>query len=78
MLFRHPRIHQYSNTILNMTEVQPESGASNKDVLWYIADVGPIPEPARDLLENYSGIHPDHLKDHVTEVVCLKSNRLMN
>ncbi|KAF6231690.1 hypothetical protein HO173_009992 [Letharia columbiana] len=50
-----------------MTETQPKPSAANKDLLWNRADVGTTPQPARDLLEKYSGIRPNRLIDHVRE-----------
>ena len=64
--------------MMNVTEIQPMSRILNKYVLWYRADVASILEPARELLENNSGIHPDQLIDHVTNMVCLNSSRVMN
>lgn len=54
-----------------MTETQPKPSAANKDLLWNRADVGTTPQPARDLLEKYSGIRPNRLIDHVREKVGL-------
>lgn len=55
-----------------MTETQPKPSAANKDVLWNRE----TPQPARDLLEKYSGTRPDRLIDHVKEKVRL--NRIVS
>ena len=43
--------------------------ARDKSVPWYKADIGEIPQPARELLEKYSGIASDRVVAHVYRVV---------
>ncbi len=43
--------------------------ARDKSVPWYKGDIGEIPQPARELLEKYSGIAPDTVVSHVYKVV---------
>lgn len=52
-------------------EVDPQIKARGKDVHWYKTDIGHVSEPARQLLENYSRIHPDRVVPHIAEVVSL-------
>lgn len=52
-------------------EVNPQIKARGKDVHWYKADIGPVSEPARQLLENYSRIPPDQVIPHIAQVVSL-------
>ena len=45
--------------------------SSDKTLPYYIddADIPELPQPARQLLEDYSGIPPDQVQVHVLEIV---------
>lgn len=69
----------FPTIVLNMTETQPESAASNRDELGHTINVGSSSESARDLQESQSDLHLDHIEDDITKiVVCLSSDRLLN
>ena len=46
-------------------KVNAQIKARGKDVDWYKADIGEISEPARQLLQDYSRIHPGGIVRHV-------------
>lgn len=45
------------------------SSPTNKDIPWYEEDIPDISEPVRQLLEQYSGIPPERLKEQILSVV---------
>lgn len=51
-------------------ELNAQVKARGKDVRWYKTDIDTISEPARQLLETYSGIAPDQVIPHILAVVC--------
>lgn len=52
------------------------SGDADKSVSYYKKDINPIPEPARELLESYSGIPADEVEAHISRLVSYNINRI--
>lgn len=50
-------------------DVNPHIKAQGKDVHWYKADHDNVSEPARQLLESYSGLSPDQVIQHISQIV---------
>ena len=48
---------------------EDQLGSRSRDVAWYSKDISEIPEAAREVLEKYSKVPPEEVKDHVTKVV---------
>lgn len=65
---RRPEELLRSFVMANSTVHQPDSGHQ----AWYTEDVTGIPLEARELLEQYSKIHPNEVVPHVLNVVCDK------
>ncbi|KAI9792719.1 MAG: hypothetical protein M1816_001818 [Peltula sp. TS41687] len=56
-------------TFERTSDVQQKPARSvNKDVPWYEEDVGDVPEPVQQLLEQYSGIPADQVKEQILTV----------
>lgn len=54
-----------SSAIATKEELQGRS----RDVSWYNADLDDVPQLAQELLEKYSKIPPEKVKDHVYAIV---------
>lgn len=50
-------------------EINSDVKSREKDVHYYTADLETVNEPARRLLEKYSGIPPDQVVPHILEIV---------
>jgi len=44
----------------------------SRDVEWYEKDLEKVPDAARDVLERYSKIPSDRLREHVYAIVCVR------
>ena len=78
MPFQDRRNLQYSNTILSMTEIQPKSGASDKDVPWYRAEVDQSPNQHGTCWKNTVATFRSPDRSCHQSGAYLKSNRFMN
>ena len=58
-----------TTVITNDNDASFRLNTRDKTVPWYKADIGEIPESARELLEKYSGISPDRVVSHVYKIV---------
>ena len=53
-----------------MVHVDAESLRGKEDVYqWYTAEIGSIPPAMRELMEKHSGLAPDKVVPHISDVV---------
>lgn len=60
-----PHTTDGSSTVATREELQTRS----RDVTWYVKTLSNVPEPAREVFEEYSKIPPEKIHDHVYQVV---------
>ena len=74
-LFAFPFDHRPPN--MSSGTVKESLRAEGKNVNWYRSNLESVQEPARRLLETYSGVPPEEVVSHILAVVRLfKSNLL--
>ena len=61
----------------SVVATENQLGSRSRDVAWYSKDISEIPEAAREVLEKYSKVPPEEVKDHVTKVVCSERSLLV-
>ena len=62
----------------SVVATQDQLGSRSRDVAWYSKDISEIPEAAREVLEKYSKVPAENVKDHVTKVVSSEQSLLVD
>lgn len=52
-----------------IVQEKKQVGTKDKDVDWYFSDIKQIPAPVQQLFEDWSGLQPDEVKNHILKVV---------